>query len=203
MLEYNSNMPTPQEYAMAAADSAFVGQFQTAPTQANFDRLANSINTAETRELSTSLTTANASANSMLIYGGLLSRNAVIDSVARDLTNENQKIAKGGAETYSRQTEINEWQAQNKMDTLFFLQVLFLYFAAVVILLYFRQMGILPNAVFYMIVGLGLVIILGILWNRASYSKMSRDNRYWNRRYIGLGDSGGLAAKLQCSLSAS
>ena len=120
-----------------------------------------------------------------------------LSAIAQDLTKENKKVMSGARDTFSRQAEINEWAAQNKMDTLFFLQITFLYFCVVVIALYFRQYGIFPNQVVYIIIGLGLVIVLGVLINRASYTSMSRDKRYWNRRYIGLEDAS-LQAKLTC-----
>lgn len=196
-------MPDTYDLAFAGVDAASVRPGATTPaTSTQFNTLRETINTAETNALNSKLVSANSAANSMVVYGGLLSRNATINEIAQDMTAQNLKGSKGAKDTFSRQNEINEWQAQNKMDTLFFLQILFLYFALVVVSLYFRQIGIFPSAVFYMIVGLGLVIVLGVLWNRASYTHLTRDKRYWNRRYIGLDDSG-LSAKLQCSLSAS
>jgi hypothetical protein len=97
---------------------------------------------------------------------------------------------------------LSEWQAQNKLDTLFFLQLTFLYLTLVVALTYFRHTGLVPSTTYYIINGIFLIILVFTLWNRASYTERSRDKRYWNRRFIGLDDAaGGLTAKLQCGVS--
>jgi len=115
-----------------------------------------------------------------------------------DQNNSKVSEARRQKDTYTRQGEINEWQAQNKMDTLFFLQILFIFLGLVIVLLFLRQGGIISDSVMYVIVGVLLLIVVGVLWNRASYTEMSRDKRYWNRRYLGLNDSN-LSSTSQCS----
>jgi hypothetical protein len=146
------------------------------------------------------LNAAEAISQQAKVYAYTLGTNASLSTIAKDLTDANNAINTGASGTYTRQSEINEWQAQNKMDTLFFLQLLFLALTLTVILVYLRQTGILPNSVMWMLVGFMVLILAGILWNRTSYTNVSRDPRYWNRRYIGLTDSG-LSAKVQCSNS--
>jgi hypothetical protein len=124
----------------------------------------------------------------------MLSRNRTISDIATDMTAQNLQSTNGSKDTYSRQAEINEWQAQNKLDTLFFLQLTFLFFTLMVVLLFLRQYGVMTNGMLWMVGGLFMVILIGTLWNRASYTMNSRDKRYWNRRFLGLEDSG-LAAK--------
>jgi len=119
--------------------------------------------------------------------GRLVGRNATISDLSQQLIDQNtltQNAYEQAKDTYTRQGEINEWQAQNKLDTLFFLQILFIYFSIVVILLYLRQARILSGSAVYGTVGTLLLIVIGVLWNRVSYTNMSRDSRYWNRRYI-------------------
>jgi hypothetical protein len=101
-------------------------------------------------------------------------------------------------DTYTRQGEINEWQAQNKLDTLFFLQILFIYLGIVIVLIFLRQAEVISNGSVYVVGGVLLLVVIGVLWNRSSYTEKSRDKRYWNRRYIGLNDSN-LSATAQCS----
>jgi hypothetical protein len=193
------------ESAFPAIDSATISSLRGTPnTTINTESITNPIHATETAGLLQGINSADGSSNSALTYGSYLSRNMTIRDVASSLTKQNQEAARGGArDTFARQSEINEWQAQNKLDTLFFMQILFLYFTLLVITLYLRQTGILPNIGVYMIAGLGLLIVVGVLWNRASYTQISRDKRYWNRRYIGLEDAGNLGAKLQCSIEAS
>jgi hypothetical protein len=42
------------------------------------------------------------------------------------------------------------------------------------------------------------VLVVGTLVNRLSYTSNSRDQRHWNRRFLGLSDSG-LSAKIACA----
>lgn len=119
--------------------------------------------------------------------GRLVGRNASLSDISTQLIDQNtktQNIYTQAKDTYTRQGEINEWQAQNKLDTLFFLQILFLYFSIVVILLYLRQGKLLSSSAVYGTVGFLLLIVIGVLWNRVSYTNMNRDSRFWNRRYI-------------------
>jgi hypothetical protein len=163
--------------------------------------LESNINQAQNNELNQIFNTSEQSATTALNYGSLFTKNQSISLMVNDLKEQNKKVNNGARDTYARQAEINEWQAQNKLDTLFFLQILFLYFAVLVILIFLRQSSLIPSSMLYIIGGIGLLIVIGVLWNRAGYTSRSRDKRYWNRRYIGLSDSGDLQAKLQCSLS--
>jgi hypothetical protein len=119
--------------------------------------------------------------------GRLVGRNASLSDISKQLIDQNNETHNSyinAKDTYTRQGEINEWQAQNKLDSLFFLQILFLYFSIVVILLYLRQAKILGSSSVYGAMGVLLLVVIGVLWNRVSYTNMSRDTRYWNRRYI-------------------
>jgi len=146
---------------------------------------------------SPSLTMSDSAVNT----GRLVGRNASLSQLSHDITLVNadqQNASNATADTNTRQGEINEWEAQNKLDTLFFLQILFLYFSAVVILLYLRQGKILGSTSVYGGIGGLLLIVIGVLWNRVSYTNLSRDSRYWNRRYIAANPNGLLSTN-QCS----
>lgn len=187
------------DYAFPATDSSTVNALKTSAGTINPEAIITGINQIETNNLFQSLNGAEQNSNTALTYGAYLGRNMTIRNIASDLTKENKRVNNGAKDTYSRQAEINEWAAQDKLDTLFFLQILFLYFSIIVISLFLRQSGLLPNAGLYIIAGLGLLIVIGVLWNRSSYTRNSRDKRYWNRRFVGLSDAN-LSAKLQCSL---
>ena len=183
-------------YAFPSIDSAVASQYAIAGTLSTTP-----IETAVAQEINANfiqaLNTSEGTANNAQTYGTLLSRNQSITDIAKDMIKMNES-SKGGKDTYARQGEINEWQAQNKLDTLFFLQASFLYFTLVVVTIFLRQYGVLPGSVMWTINVLFGIILIGILWNRASYTYNSRDKRYWNRRFIGLEDSG-LSAKVMCS----
>jgi hypothetical protein len=188
---------------MVLVASAFIGldasQIANLETRAsvNGEAYKTQIIDSKTNSLLTSVNTAEATNNQAMNYGLLLSRNKSLADVANNMAAANSSIDTGAKDTYTRQAEINEWQANNKNDTLFFLQLLFLFFTVVVILLFLRQYGILPSGSLWVIVAVLVIILLGTLWNRASYTFNSRDKRYWNRRFIGLADSG-LTAKATC-----
>jgi hypothetical protein len=144
---------------------------------------------------------AETSSDGVVTYGRMVGRNMSLSKAASNMTDENnskhsEAIRK--RDTYTRQGEINEWQAQNKLDTLFFLQILFIFLAIVIFLLFLRQGEILNDYAIYLIVGVLLLVVVAVLWNRASYTAQTRDKRYWNRRYIGLDDSN-LSSTSQCS----
>ena len=133
--------------------------------------------------------------------GRLVGRNATLSHLSDQLIDQNTQTKNAyeqAKDTYTRQGEINEWQAQNKLDTLFFLQILFLYFSIVVVLLYLRQGKMLSGTAVFGTVGFLLLIVIGILWNRASYTSMSRDSRHWNRRYIAANPNA-LDGSAQCT----
>jgi hypothetical protein len=185
------------DYAFPTIDRAAVQQISSTTVPAD---VVQKIRQDETNNLFTSLNSAAQNAQQALTYGMYLSRNKTISDIAVDMTEQNKRQNTGARDTYTRQAEINEWQAQNKLDTFFFLQCSFLYLSIIVILLFLRQYGAMPDMSLYILIGILTVILVGILWNRASYTSNSRDKRYWNRRFIGLDDAGsGLQAKLQCS----
>jgi len=81
-----------------------------------------------------------------------------------------------------RQYEINEWTSNNKLDTLFFYQLLLITLTITAPLLYLNKNGLLPSTAFYGVVGmLGIAVVLTLLI-RYQYTNGARDLRYWNRR---------------------
>jgi len=158
------------------------------------------IQSIEASNFDTVYAPASSASQNALTYGMVLDRNHTIQNIANDLTTENKSKMSSQRDTYSRQGEINEWQAQNKMDTLFFLQLLFIFLSVLVVSLYLRQIGVFPGSVVSIIAGIGVVILGLVLWNRASYTSSSRDQRYWNRRFLGLGDAN-LQAQIQCNIT--
>lgn len=179
------------DYAFPAVDSATVNALATGRslTADRKNALIADIKTAETNSFLQSLNTADSSSNNSLSYAVLLSRNKTIDDIASDMTTKNIQLQHGAKDTYIRQGQINEWQAQNKLDTLFFLQLTFVFFTILVLCMFLRQYGIISGGIFWTIAGIFTVILVGTLWNRAAYTNNSRDQTSWNRRYIGLSDS--------------
>jgi NhaP-type Na+/H+ or K+/H+ antiporter len=85
-------------------------------------------------------------------------------------------------ESIERQTEVNEWEYNRKLESLFIAQLFFLGLAVLVLLSILRKYGF-SNLPFILIVGLVLITGLILLWYfRSSYTKNVRDKNSWNRR---------------------
>jgi uncharacterized membrane protein len=192
-------MPTAIDYAFPAVDAATVTTLGSSGGTIDATSITNTINAAERTNFLTTLNSSDGASNNALTYGMLLNRNVSLSDSAKDMIAENKRAALGGPkETYARQGEINEWQAQNKLDTLFFLQLTFLFFTVLVFLLFLRQYGVITSSILWIFVVILGLLVVGTLVSRVSYTSNSRDQRHWNRRFLGLADSG-LSAKIACA----
>lgn len=81
-----------------------------------------------------------------------------------------------------RQYEINEWSSNNKLDTLFFYQILLISLTLTAPLLYLNKNGLISSTVFYGVTGIIAIAVILTLIVRYQYTVGSRDLRYWNRR---------------------
>lgn len=191
-------MPTP-DYAFPAVDIATATTLRNTGGTINTDAIMNTIHAEERANFLTTLNSSDAASNNALTYGMLLNRNVSLSDSAKDMIAENKRASHGGPkDTYARQGEINEWQAQNKLDTLFFLQITFLFFTVIVFLLFLRQYGVITSSILWIFVSVLGLLVAGTLVSRVSYTANSRDQRHWNRRFLGLSDSG-LSAKIACA----
>jgi hypothetical protein len=82
----------------------------------------------------------------------------------------------------TRQAEINEWSYNNKLDTLFVFQLIFLGLTFLAILMYLKTRGILGGPFVMYVSAILIIIITVIIANRAMYTANRRDSRFWNRR---------------------
>jgi hypothetical protein len=81
----------------------------------------------------------------------------------------------------ARQTEINEWAYNNKMDTLFVFQVLFLSILIVSILMMFSYSGVIGKAFVWYVFTILVMVDIIIIINRSIYTDRTRDRTQWNR----------------------
>jgi hypothetical protein len=88
-------------------------------------------------------------------------------------------------ELSKRQFEINEWQNYNKLETLFFLQVFFIASLAMAIIIFLQKTSVITGtlASLLTVLLLGIVVVIGVY--RYYYTRRTRDNRLWHRRYFG------------------
>lgn len=133
------------------------------------------------------LTIGKNSSDSAIAYAMYSSRNKSLTDIADKLTSTNTKTSQAyqsEKETATRQVEINTWEYENKMDTLFFLQVLFIALCISAVSLYLRHSFILSGGVAFGIIGISILVAVLVLLNRWIFTTRMRDKRYWNRQYI-------------------
>jgi hypothetical protein len=85
----------------------------------------------------------------------------------------------------NRQIEVNEWAYNNKTDTLFFFQLLFISLMVVTILMCVRALGHLSGEFVWYSIGVLTIINVVIIINRAVYTNTRRDTRAWNKKKFG------------------
>ncbi len=176
-------MASPQDFLFGSLDTSLLGQ--TTATL-NDTSMKQSIYNSENTNMINAVNMAETNSSGALTYGMYLNRNKTIADTAVELTAQNKTIKNGSSETSARQGEINEWASQNKLDTLFFLQTLFLYLMSYIVITYMWRYGLLPGSTYYWVLAILTLIIVGIFLNRYLYTSKIRDNRYWNRRYLSL-----------------
>lgn len=81
-----------------------------------------------------------------------------------------------------RQFLVNEWYAQNKLESLFFLQVAFLAMVSSMIVIMLGKMNLFPwifgKYIVFIIASAAAILAL----YRFNYTRYTRDVRYWNKR---------------------
>lgn len=112
-------------------------------------------------------------------------RNRDLNDLGTSLKSQNESTidtAKYNNQLATRQYEINEWSYNNKLDTLFVFQLLFVTVCVAAGLAYLNKIGFVSSTIMGMLVGVLLFIDIGVLLYRFNYTKRFRDQRYWNRR---------------------
>lgn len=86
------------------------------------------------------------------------------------------------SQTAKRQFEVNEWTANNKLDTLFVFQMVFITLTLTAPLLYLSKSGVIPPSITYLLFSLLCIAIILTLVVRIQYNTQARSNLFWNRR---------------------
>lgn len=84
----------------------------------------------------------------------------------------------------NRQADINEWSYNDKMDTVFVLQLLFIGLVMISILFYFNGLGALGSGFAWYGTAITSIIVIVIIINRVAYSTSRRDAHSWDRRHF-------------------
>jgi hypothetical protein len=149
--------------------STLTGQFADSFGQS----LANTQNTARNFDIMTNYTTQSNNLN----------------TVVKDLAGTqdyNMSTAKRNSDTAQRNQEIKEWYYNNKLDTLFVFQLIFISLCVLAAIAFAAKMGFISNTLVGVLIGFQIVVIILIISNRAIYTEKVRNKRYWNKRIYGV-----------------
>jgi hypothetical protein len=80
-----------------------------------------------------------------------------------------------------RQHEINEWSNSNKLDTLYFLQLLLISISFIGILLFLKMNGLISGYLFSLVTTIIVIVLILVLIMRFRYTNAVRNTRYWNK----------------------
>ena len=80
-----------------------------------------------------------------------------------------------------RQGEINEWSNNNKLDTLYFLQVLFVSLTFISTLIFLKSKGLVSSYLLNLCIVLTGAFAVFVLITRARYTNVRRNPRYWSK----------------------
>lgn len=149
--------------------STLTGQFADSFGQS----LSNTQNTARNFDIMTNYTTQSNNLN----------------TVVKDLAGTqdyNMSTAKRNADTAQRNQEIKEWYYNNKLDTLFVFQLIFISLCVLAAIAFAAKMGFISNTLVGILIGIEIVIMILLISNRAIYTDKVRNKRYWNKRIYGV-----------------
>jgi hypothetical protein len=135
----------------------------------------------------TALTNAKQDFDAVIATSALQSRTQEAANLATSQSTNDSKIVNmytHDVDVSKRQFQINEYQYNNKLEFLFFLQLLFISVLVMAILVYLNKNGTLTTqmtAISTMVLAL-VVVIVGV--SRYFYTRRTRDRHLWNRRYF-------------------
>lgn len=115
-------------------------------------------------------------------------RSSDVDTITGAMVQNNNNLSESilrDKDISRRQFEINEWYNYNKLETLFYLQLVFMSAMAASIVMYLAKTGTISGgfaAITYGILGLTVVLVGAYKY---FYTSGTRDVKLWHRRYFG------------------
>ena len=89
---------------------------------------------------------------------------------------------KTAADSLKRQTSINEWYYQYRLETLFIFQLFFIGMSGLVVLSILSSYSVIPK-VFVMYFALLFFVMIVLIWYyKSDYNKNVRDPYHWDKR---------------------
>jgi hypothetical protein len=114
-------------------------------------------------------------------------RSADIDTITGAMLQNNNNLMGNivhDKDLSKRQFEINEWYNYNKLETLFYLQVVFMSSMAASIVMYLSKRGTISGGVAVIIYSLLALTVLVVGAYRYFFTNNTRDVKLWHRRYF-------------------
>jgi hypothetical protein len=114
-------------------------------------------------------------------------RSSDVDRLTDSIGANNDRIAQSLArdkDVSRRQFEINEWYNNNKLETLFFLQVFFIVSLLMAIIIFLQKSNTITTELAALLTTLLFVLVGALGVYRYYYTRNIRDVRLWNRRYF-------------------
>lgn len=101
------------------------------------------------------------------------------------MAKQNISTATYNSDLAKRQFEINEWAVQNKRDTLFVYQFIFITVLVLAVLTGFWKYGMIPTGVYGFLIFILMFVLACTIAYRALYTDQVRNKFYWSRRNFG------------------
>lgn len=192
----------PLDISLSDALNGMTSTQLSAYSNENKNELRNTLTNNMASAFLPSLNTTSAAANNYDILSNYTINSKNLDTTLADLKGQqtaNMNIANRNVATASRFREIKEWYYNNKLDTLFVFQLIFISILILAVLAYLMKLNIIGVGVVGAMVGILLIVNVLVIANRAVYTDKVRDKRYWSKRAFGIVGSplpgGILAAK--------
>jgi hypothetical protein len=150
----------------------------------NVNEAINAVNDHKSSRFIDLIDQATGADNNVTSAAYYLARTRDLTSFAKDvdeMTVKQLNIKDINAGLAGRQYEINEWANNNKLDTLYFMQILFICLSILAICAYLLSQGILSPSTFTFIsyaVAFIAIVMLIIRWR---FTRVVRDSRYWHK----------------------
>ncbi len=106
----------------------------------------------------------------------------IFSDAALEMASASESPEEYNIDLATRQIQINEWAYENKMDTLFVFQIVFISILLVTIIFYLKEIGAFPSSFVWYVIFILAIIVGIIIINRAVFTAKRRDRRFWNRR---------------------
>jgi hypothetical protein len=150
----------------------------------NISDTINAVSTSKVSKYTDMMDQATGADNNITSAAYYLARTRDLTDLAKDIDTATQSQLSASVLNHGlslRQHEINEWANSNKLDTLYFLQILFISLSLVGFLAFLVSNGLIGQGLFtFLAYTIGIIAAL-VLLLRWRYTNVKRDSRYWHK----------------------